>query len=76
MSKEITEFDAEDPYSLFIYGINSPSTKEKSVPRLNKFFDFVKINETMQERCSTFAKRAKEQPAWAVNLVMKYLQMN
>jgi hypothetical protein len=54
MSKEITEFDAEDPYSLFIYGINSPSTKEKSVPRLNKLFDFVKINETMQRKMLYF----------------------
>jgi integrase len=76
MSKEITGFESEDPYSLFIYGFNSPLTKEKSVPRLNKFFDFVNINGTMQERCTSFAKMAKDRPSWAVNLVMKYLQMN
>lgn len=38
MNKELTEFES-DPYSLFIFALNSPSTKEKSVPRLNKFFD-------------------------------------
>jgi len=76
MSKEITQFESEDPYSLFLYGFNSPSTKEKSVPRLNKFFDFLNLNGTMQERCSIFANMAKEQPAWPVNSIMKYLQMN
>lgn len=30
----------------------------------------------MQERCSTFAKKAKDQPSWAVSSVIKYLQMN
>ena len=29
MSKELTEFET-DPYSLFIFAINSPSTREKS----------------------------------------------
>lgn len=42
MSKDLTEFES-DPYSLFIFGFNSPSTKEKSVPRLNTFFDFIGI---------------------------------
>ena len=41
MSKELGEFDS-DPYSLFIFAINSASTKEKCVPRLNKFFEFMK----------------------------------
>ena len=50
MSKEITEFES-DPYSLFIFGFNSPSTKEKCVPRLNKFFEFVNLNGTTEERC-------------------------
>lgn len=76
MSREITQFESQNPYSLFIYGFNSPLTKEKSVPRLNKFFDFVNLNGTIEDRCSTFAKTAKDQPSWAVNCIMKYLQMN
>lgn len=38
MSKELMEFES-DPYSLFIFALNSPSTKEKYVPRLTKFFE-------------------------------------
>ena len=75
MSKEPTEFES-DPYSLFIFGFNSSSTREKSVPRLNKFFEFINLNGTLQERCSTFAKKSKEDPSWAIRSVIKYLQMN
>jgi len=75
MSKEITDFNS-DPYSLFIFAINSPSTKEKCVPRLNKFFDFINLNGTIQERCSSFVKKANNEPSWASGAVIKYLQMN
>ncbi len=76
MSKElITEFES-DPYSLFIFAINSPLTKEKYVPRLNKFFDFVNLKGTIQERCITFVKNAKEEPSWVVGCVIRFLQMN
>jgi len=53
MGKETTEFES-DPYSLFIFAINSASTREKCVTRLNKFFDFINLNGTVQEKCSSF----------------------
>jgi integrase len=75
MSKEFSEFDS-DPYSLFLFALNSPSTREKSVPRLNKFFEYINLTGTIQEKCSTFAQNAKDEPSWALNRVIKYLQMN
>ena len=75
MSEEIAEFDT-DPYSLFIFAINSPSTKLKCVPRLNKFFEFINLEGTIQEKCLTFVKNANNQPSWAVGSVIKYLQHN
>jgi len=74
MSKQQTEFDS-DPYSLFIFGINSPLTKEKYVPRLNKFFEFINLNGTLQEKCISFAKNATDDSYWAVASVIKYIQM-
>ena len=32
-----------DPYSVFLFGMRSPKTKEKVVPRLKMFFDFIGI---------------------------------
>ena len=75
MSKELTEFET-DPYSLFIFAFKSPSTKEKSVPRLNKFFDYIGLNGTIKEKCSTFTDKAKDEPSLAMSSVIKYLQMN
>ncbi|MDW0258163.1 MAG: hypothetical protein QN829_05500 [Nitrososphaeraceae archaeon] len=49
MNKELTEFES-DPYSLFMFAINSPLTKENCVPRLNKFFEFINLNGTMQDK--------------------------
>jgi len=74
MSKELTEFES-DPYSLFIFGINSPLTKEKYVPRLNKFFEFINLEGTIQEKCIDFVKNATNDPSCAVVSVIKYLQM-
>ena len=75
MGKELTEFET-DPYSLFIFAFNSPSTKEKSLPRLNKFFEFIGITGTLQEKCAVFANKATDQQEWAVASVIKYLQMS
>ena len=75
ITEELTEFDS-DPYSLFVFAINSPSTREKAVPRLNKFFDFINLDGTVQEKCSTYVKSAKNQPSWALSSVIKYLQIN
>jgi integrase len=74
MRKELTEFES-DPYSLFIFGINSPLTKEKYVPRLNKFFKFINLKGTIQEKCISFVKDGTDNPSWAVASVIKYLQM-
>ena len=75
MNKELIEFES-DPYSLFTFAINSPLTKEKYVPRLNKLFDFINLNGTIQERCLIFVKNAKEEPSWVVGCVIRFLQMN
>jgi hypothetical protein len=76
MSKElITEFES-DPYSLFIFAINSPLTKEKYVPRLNRFFDFINLQGTIQERCKAFVEKSRDEPSWVVGCVIKFLQMN
>jgi len=59
MIKEQTGIDS-DPYSLCIFAINSPLTKEKYVLRLNKFFEFINIKGTIQEKCKVFVKNAKK----------------
>ena len=65
----------EDPYSLFLYGMRSPKTKEKCVGRLRMFFDSINIMEgPIERRSSTFYKRAKEDHAWVYRSIIQYLQ--
>jgi len=75
MINELAEFES-DPYSLFIFAMNSPLTKQKYVPRLNKFFDFINLNGTIEERCKIFAAKSREEPSWVIACVIKFLQMN
>jgi integrase len=75
MTQELMEFES-DPYSLFVFAINSPLTKAKYVARLNKFLDFIKLTGTIQEKCTTFAEKSKSQPSWVLGCVIKFLQMN
>lgn len=75
MTKELTDFDL-DPYSLFLFAMNSPLTKQKAIPRLNKFLDFLNLSGTIQEKCSSFVQKSKTEPAWALASIIKFLQMN
>ncbi len=43
-----------DPWSIFLYGMKAPMTREKYRGRLAKFFDFIGLTEgTMEERAKT-----------------------
>jgi hypothetical protein len=49
-----------DPWSIFLYGMKAPMTREKYRGRLAKFFDFIGLTEgTMEERAKTFTERGK-----------------
>jgi hypothetical protein len=52
-----------DPWSLFLYGMKAPMTREKYRGRLAKFFDFIGLTEgTMEERAKTSTERSKKEP--------------
>jgi hypothetical protein len=50
-----------DPYSVFVYAIRSPNTKESYFRRLRRFFDIISFckGETMDKRCNAFAYRGR-----------------
>jgi integrase len=66
----------EDPYSIFVFAMNAPQTREKYTTRLDRFFRFVNIQgNTMRERCKAFAEISKNDNIWALNSVRKFLQV-
>jgi hypothetical protein len=57
--KESEEDD--NAYSLFLYGIRSPVTRDYYMRRLRIFFNYIKLlpDETMENRCNSFAAYAQ-----------------
>jgi integrase len=67
-----------DPYSIFIFAMNAPQTKEKYVTRLKRFFDFINLpGSTIQERCKYFVEKSKNKDGdrWLLNNLLGFLQV-
>ncbi len=64
-----------DPYTLFVYGIRSPYTKESYFRRLRGFFDAVNLDKdtTFKERCNTFVFKGRSDSSWAFNTIVRFL---
>jgi hypothetical protein len=66
-----------DAYSLFVYAIRSPTTKDTYLRRLRIFFNHIRLmsnDESMEVRCKHFADRAKAEPKWTFSKVIEFLQ--
>ena len=61
---------------MFVYAIRSPYTKESYFRRLKRFFDAIELCKgmRMEERCNTFAYRARTDYNWAFNNILRFLQ--
>src|SRR5438093_8335319 len=77
-NKVISEIESKesDPYSMFLFAMSSPKTREKCTGRLRMFFDFLGIlpERTMAERSKTFYEKAKSDNGWAFTRIVQYLQ--
>lgn len=64
-----------DPWSIFLYGMKAPMTREKYRGRLAKFFDFIGLTGvTIEERAKTFTERAKKEPDWLFVGLLRFAQ--
>ena len=71
-----------DPYSMFLFALRSPKTREKCTGRLRMFFDFIGIpGDSMVERSKVFCDRAKNNDndnnnssGWAFSSIIQYMQ--
>jgi hypothetical protein len=70
------EESSTDAYSMFLFAMRSPKTREKCTGRLRMFFDFIGIpTGSMAERPEAFCDKAKYDNGWAFSSIVKYLQM-
>ena len=65
-----------DPWSLFIYAMKAPMTKNRYKTRVAKFFDFIGLNkegQTVEDKARIFANKGKEDINWAFSNVLKFI---
>jgi integrase len=65
-----------DPWSLYLYAMKSPVTREKYQKRLEKFFDFLGLKgETIEDKSKIFVNKGKEEGnGWLFNSILKFIQ--
>ena len=73
--REGIEESSTDPYSMFLFVMRSPKTREKCTGRLRMFFDFIDIPAgSMTERSKAFYDKAKYDNGWTFSSIVRYLQ--
>jgi hypothetical protein len=68
-----------DPWSLYIYAMKAPMTRDRYKTRLAKFFDFIGLEvdlkkERLDYRARVFAKKGRENSNWVLNNILKFVQ--
>lgn len=73
----ITQTNQEiDTWSLYLYAMKSPITKQKYSKRLEKFFDFLNIEgKDAEQKSIEFVNMPnKEGDSWTFNVILKFMQ--
>jgi hypothetical protein len=71
-----TKEENVDPWSLYIYAMKAPMTRDRYQTRLAKFFDFIglEMGVKLEDRARAFAQRGKDDGNWALNNIVKFVQ--
>jgi integrase len=67
---------SDDIWSLYLYAMKSPITRQKYIGRLDKFFDFLELEgATPEEKSNYFILKSKEKDAqWIFSSILKFMQ--
>ena len=68
--------EESNAYSLFVYAIRSQVTRDYYLRRLKIFFNHINLepDKIMEQRCNYFADKATNDPTWAFNCIVRFLQ--
>jgi hypothetical protein len=66
-----------DPWTLYLYAMKSPATKEKYLMRLGKFLNFLNLQEhgKLEDKSRAFAEKGRDDNIWAFNGILKFIQL-
>jgi hypothetical protein len=65
-----------DPWSLYLYAMKSPVTREKYTGRLSKFLEYVNLEgKYVEEQAKEFVRKSNNNKNWAFNIIVRFLQI-
>ena len=69
-------YEESSAYSLFVFAVRSKVTRDYYLRRLRIFFNYIDLesNKTMETRSNYFAIMGKNDPRWAFNRIIRFLQ--
>jgi integrase len=72
----IAQDQEETVWSLFLYAMKSPVTRQKYVGRIDKFFNFLGLTgDTVEQKSSLFLQRSQERGnEWVFNDVLRFMR--
>ena len=68
--------EESNAYALFVYAIRSQVARDYYSRRLRIFFNYINLesDKTIEEKCNYFANKGTNDPSWAFNCIVKFLQ--
>jgi hypothetical protein len=64
-----------NPWTLYLYSMKSPVTRDKYQKTLGKFFDFIGLEgSTIEERSRAFVEMARKDSNWTFNNILRFIQ--
>ena len=70
---ELEERHSIDPWSLYLYAMKSPVTREKYTGRLSKFLEYVSLEgKNVEEQAKEFVRKSNSDRNWAFATIVKF----
>jgi hypothetical protein len=64
-----------DTWTLYLYAMKSPVTRDKYQKRLGKFFDFLKLDvTTIEDKSKVFVEMARKGSNWTFSNILRFIQ--
>jgi len=63
----------QDPLSVFIYALKAPETRRQWPRRLKIFFDFLKLEEPIEQQARQFLMKTKQDFQWAQHNLFRFM---
>lgn len=76
-SKERVEVEQlqSDPWTLYLYAMKSPVTRDKYQKRLGMFFDFIRLEAgSIEDKSKVFVEKARKDSNWTFSNILKFIQ--